>query len=310
MKNTIRQTQFLLTPAEQALLPSEEDIRFYETNGYYVSQKIVPDDLLDSVLEASERYYSGQVEEGPPVPSECLPTGEPYSGLRQHCFVSLRCSEIRKLAHFPLVAATAARLARVDEIRLWRDFLLFKPTGMAPKTRVGWHRDRAYWLDCTSSKMMTAWIPLTSISQEMGALQVIPGSNHWRFEGENARRFGEQNLEQQEAQLAAQGLSTNPVPVVLEKGQVSFHSCLVMHASSENTSTQPRRSFAMHLQDGDNRFREAFLKSGENLRWNSELVRRDDRGLPDFTDPVYCPILWRESDAGVVDASNSAQPPF
>ncbi len=292
MTITATQKLFSLTQEEQDLLPSEKDVQLYESKGYYISPKIIPDEFLDSVLEASEHYYSGQIDEGPPIPPECLPTGGPYEGLRKHDYASLRCSGIHRLVHFPLVAATAARLARVNEIRLWRDELLYKPPGAAKGARVGWHRDRVYWPHCTSDKLLTAWIPFTSVSEEMGPMQVSPGSNHWQSEGESARRFSDQDLEQHEARLAARGHSINPVPLVLDRGQVSFHGCFTYHASSDNVSHRPRRSLVVHMQDGDNRYRA--LEGGKMGKWNNGLVRRDSQGQPDYTDPVYCPTLWRE----------------
>ena len=236
MRKTVTQKQFTLTQNEQELLPSEQDIRFYEANGYYISPKIISDELLDSVLDATERYYQRLLDEGPAIPSEYLPSSGLYQGLRKHTHTVFRCNAIEKIIHLPLIAATAARLARVNEIRLWRDELMYKPTGVSNGTRVGWHRDRSYWSHCTSTKMLTAWIPFTSISHEMGAMQVLSGSNHWCFEGGNAKTFFDQDLEQQEVRLAAKGFYINPVPIVLERGQVSFHDCFLLHASSDNIS--------------------------------------------------------------------------
>lgn len=291
MISTATQKQSSLTRRQLGLLPSELDVYAYEMNGYYVSPKIIPDELLDAVLAGTERFYRGQLDEGPAIPPEHIPSGGPYHGLRKHPYSAFRCAAIDKLIRHPLVAATAARLAGLDEIRLWRDELVYKPPGVAEETGVSWRRDRAHWPHCTSTLMLTACIPLTSVSRKMGALQVIPGSRHWRFEGIDALTLTDQDLRQHEANLSAKGFTVDPVHLELERGQVSFHHCLTFHTSAENTSDRPQQNLIVHLQDGDNRYQRP---ARSKLDWDHKLVRRDAQGRPDFTDPVYCPTLWRK----------------
>ena len=78
-----------------------------------------------------------------------------------------------------------------------------------------------------------------------------------------------------------------------EKGQVSFHHCLTFHGSPSNTSNQPRIAIAFHLQDRDNQYRIHRQKNGNVHVHNNDLVcRKLADGRPDYTDPVFCPVLW------------------
>ena len=40
-------------------LPSQADVEFYREHGYYVSQKIVPEELIDTALHGLARHCSG-----------------------------------------------------------------------------------------------------------------------------------------------------------------------------------------------------------------------------------------------------------
>jgi ectoine hydroxylase-related dioxygenase (phytanoyl-CoA dioxygenase family) len=78
----------------------------------------------------------------------------------------------------------------------------------------------------------------------------------------------------------------------LKKGQASFHSCLTIHGSGPNRSAQPRRSMAVHLQDKENHWQEYRMAKGRLAHhYNNELCR-EVNGVPDYTDPVICPIIY------------------
>lgn len=49
-----------LTAEEVELLPSEEDVRLYSERGWYLSEKLLTDAEVDTLTDASERYYAGQ----------------------------------------------------------------------------------------------------------------------------------------------------------------------------------------------------------------------------------------------------------
>ncbi|GCE09336.1 hypothetical protein KDAU_66650 [Dictyobacter aurantiacus] len=45
---------------EMELLPTDEDVAFYQTHGYYKSKKIFTNEELDACVAGSERYYRGE----------------------------------------------------------------------------------------------------------------------------------------------------------------------------------------------------------------------------------------------------------
>lgn len=289
---------FSLTTEQQRLLPSEEDISFYEANGYYISQPgVIPDELIDLAVAGSERFYRGERDAELPVKtgfsdSKIIDDVTP----RNHEFISLRMNEFRRLAEYPLIGAIAARLTRSATIRLLDDQLIWKPSDpdRPAETITGWHTDGAYWSTCSSDKLTTAWIPLHDIDLARSPLLVIAESHRWAGL-ENLRAFNHRELNGLIEDFRRQGKPVEIVPMTLKKGQLSFHHAGTVHASYPNTSPWPRLSFAVHLQDGDNRYRPFTNAQGREIHMiDEQLCRKCPNGDPDFTDPAVFPVLWNE----------------
>ncbi len=83
--------------------------------------------------------------------------------------------------------------------------------------------------------------------------------------------------------------------MLIPKGHMSFHHCRTYHGSGANLSDRPRRAVSLHMQDGANPYRPYRRPNGEPVVYNHDvLVRSTDDGRPDYADPAYCPVLWRE----------------
>jgi len=276
--------------SEEAMLPTDEDVQHYREHGWWVSGKIVPDELLDAAIEASERYYAGGLDDGPDLHEWCYPPQPPLPGLRKNDYASLRCRALMDVVRLPAIVEIAARLRGARGFRLWHDQLLYKPPSEpGALNNVGWHTDRSYWLSCTADDMLTAWVPFHTITPGHGPLMMIDGSNQWS-EGPPKTEFFRQDIEVQESEIR-QGRTIEKVPILLERGQVSFHHCRTFHGSGPNHSTEPRRSLAVHLQPLDNRASGAVGPDGERITHPSDFLCRWDGDLPDYTDPQIFPVL-------------------
>ena len=51
-----------LTEEQKKLLPTREDVSFYQENGWYVSKKIIPDNLLDEAVVGAKGFYNGNID--------------------------------------------------------------------------------------------------------------------------------------------------------------------------------------------------------------------------------------------------------
>ena len=196
-----------LTEDQVELLPSEEDVEFYQKNGYYISRKIIPSPLLDAAINGSELLYKGNIENLLPMEvSECWKPEDGVKVLRKNDFSCLQRHEFADIVNFPLLGAIAARLTG-EPIRLWHDQLLYKPMD-DPETlaNVGWHTDRQYWQCCTSKEMLTAWVPFRDVGIKEGSITFIESSNHWSDEI-SSLNFREQDLEKLASQFGSEKLS-------------------------------------------------------------------------------------------------------
>jgi hypothetical protein len=276
-------------------LPSQDDVEFYREHGYYVSQKILPEELIDTALHGVERHFLGDRDFDLPISagfSDWHP-GDPET-FRNVEFLALRNIQIRALALFPTIGAIASRLAGTDTIRLWDDQLVWKDPARTDDNDavIGWHTDRAYWMTCTSEEMLTAWIPLHDCPEDMGPLLVIDGSHRWAGV-DTMRKFKSKELSDLDLPVGVDEIADRTRVLALEKGQVSFHHCRTIHGSDSNRAQNPRVSLAVHLQDGPNRWRR-FLNA-EGIAWelvNDRLAGKSSDGTPDYTDPATFPVIW------------------
>ena len=296
---------FELSAEERELLPSADDVRFYEEHGWFITPRIYSDAEIDVALRGSERYYRGERDHA--LPDGTLQSGwspKDGDGLRKNDYASLQNRELQSLVHKPLLAAIAATLAGVDEIRLWHDQLLYKPSlHGAARANVGWHTDRGYWKAATSTRMLTAWVPFHDVGEFNGTMQVIDRSHLWPDNTVHLDFFNP-NLSELERRFVTGGHAVAKIPMTMKKGQVSFHSCLTIHGSGANASDRARRSIAIHLQDGANRYSSLHRDDGTPISHaNDRFVRRID-GVPDYADPALCPVLFSQSHRVATRASS------
>jgi Phytanoyl-CoA dioxygenase (PhyH) len=283
-----------LTTEQLDLLPTETDVIFYEEHGWYISPQILSDEVIDQAILGSDRFYRGERDGYLPV-SQGYSDWKPADGniTRNNEFVSLQNNELRQLAMQPMISAIAARLARTNQIRLFDDQLVYK-LPQDSNSAVGWHSDRAYWSTCTSDRLLTAWIPLHDCPVERGSLVVMDGSHQWPGL-EHLRYFNQKDLADLENRFCAEGRTVVKVPMALKKGQVSFHNCWSIHGSYPNLSQEPRLALAIHLQDGDNRYRPCWNDQGQEIHiFDEQICRQLPTGEPDFSDPAVFPVLWQE----------------
>ena len=290
---------FTLTPEQMALMPTDADIATYEENGYYISKEgVLSDEFIDASNAGIQRFYAGERD-------SVLPFTEGFcdwkigdgDGQRNNEFVSLQKKELYVLATYPLLGAIAAKLTRSSSIRLLDDQLICKPSGnsKAPATGTGWHADRAYWGTCSSEKLTTAWIPMHDVEVNRSPLVVMAGSHRWKKGLHDARFFNHQNFGEIEQRFRELGNEVRVVPLVMKKGQCSFHHAWTVHGSYPNTSGQPRLSYAAHYQDGENHYRPFTNAQGREIHiFDEKICRKLPNGDPDFSDPAVFPTVWSE----------------
>lgn len=269
------------------VIPSAQDVAFFEENGYWITPKIIDDDRLEALRNHMALIYEENYETGK------LPWRgywKPGSGrLRKTDNTHWSDLTLRALTTDPTIGAIAARLMRTNIIRLWHDQLLFKPgleAGEPAETaNVGWHQDYHYWQCAAQPSLLTAWVAFDDVDTANGCMQVVRGSNHWGLV--NANNFFEHDLKKQESIMEIPGqASFEVVPLVMKAGQVSFHHAMTLHGSGPNNTLKPRRSIAIHLMTGDTRYR-AGTRGDSHM--NVELYQLQDGAV--FEGEMF-PVLY------------------
>ncbi|MCH3881559.1 MULTISPECIES: phytanoyl-CoA dioxygenase family protein [Tenacibaculum] len=288
-----------LSDLQKLMLPKEKDIRFYEQNGWYISDKIIPDNILDDAKKGAEEFYIGKIDFT--LKNNKGIVNDNYNSsiaIRNNEFVTLQKKELHALGFYPMISAIAAALARTTEIRLFSDSLINKsPEKPTNKGIIGWHSDKAYWPTCSSDNLITAWVPLQDCTKNMGPLIHINKSHLWKDEKELKPffSFNNQDLSKFENYLKTQKPNYIKTLMTLKRGQVSFHNCNTIHGSFPNTSNKDRLALAIHLQDKSNTYKKAYKETGELIEIGyDKICKKDTFGNPDYKDVDLFPVIFRE----------------
>lgn len=285
--------KFHLNEKQQQFLPSVEDLKFFQEHGWFVTPKILAEDLIDALFIASEELYSGNKDAEIPIAGCRNWQSGDRSAIRNNEYISFQNLAFRQLSLQPIIGAIAARLMNTDTVRYFQDQLVSKEPNQPNTTKVGWHTDCSYHSNCTSNKLLTAWIPLHDVTEEQGPLVVIDRSHKWS-KTDQMRDFNYDNHAEIEREFKQQGQEFHKIPIILKKGQISFHHSSLIHGSYENRSKIMRRVVVMNLQDGENRY-QTFWNNGKQIHhFLDSLCRKQANGLPDYTDPAIFPIIWSE----------------
>ena len=229
------------------LTPNDDECRRFSDDGYWIAPVVFASEEVDRFRAAMDRVRAGAYLTGR-RPTLDLPIPPDETALRKIDNAWWADPDLASLATDARLGAIAARLLGVDRIRLWQDQLLHKPPSGKDRTRIGWHQDWDSWRTVASiDRFVTAWVALDDVDAANGAMQVLPGSNHWGLLSGQSDFLGT-DLDAQLDRLAAKH-EVAPRLLEMKAGQVSFHHVLTFHGSGSNTSKRVRRSLAVHLVD-------------------------------------------------------------
>lgn len=282
--------------------PSTEE---FEAEGYVTLGNLVSPAYCSQLNARLERVLRGEFDTGLP-PDKVPPfkaeervkpgkTAPPLGGPSKR---TLQCVNIWKadrtfaaLVKSPTLGRMVAELAGWPSgARVANDQVWAKPPGGAPLT---FHRDSPY-LDFVPNDVVTVWIALDDMDDELGPLEYCVRSHLWgdgrvgtasqffdvgdRFAllYDAARREG---IKDPEASLRIERLS-------VKMGGCGIHNGRLWHGSGKNASAnRPRRGLGIHYVPAEARFRDASA--------NTTLAHRDR--APDGSNELPTksfPIVW------------------
>lgn len=140
-----------------------------------------------------------------------------------------------------------AILDRVEEvigpdILCWGANLFIKE----PRTEdfVSWHQDATYWGLEPADQIITAWVALSDVPIESGAMKFLAGS-HRLGQVNHDDTFHKNNLLSRGQEIELEVDESEATDIVLEAGEFSLHHVLLAHGSHPNRTDDRRIGLAV-----------------------------------------------------------------
>ncbi|HZK91497.1 MAG TPA: phytanoyl-CoA dioxygenase family protein [Stellaceae bacterium] len=175
---------------------------------------------------------------------------------------------------FPWVDALVRHPALLDPVEdiIGPDIRLFHftiwPKSPGDPAYVSWHQDATYFgLD--PAVHITAWLALTEVPVESGAVEVVPGS-HRRGQLHHGQFADDSNLLSRGQTVTADFARDGTLFITLKPGQMSLHHTHLIHRSGPNLSNDRRIGFGIS-------YIPASATCRASVRQSAMLVRGIDR---------------------------------
>jgi hypothetical protein len=221
--------------------PTQDDVDFFEENGFLVVPQITTQDELDWLTEIALAVLDDNA--GTPVFEPGYEKGQELPPqIQQSIGPELLIPELLETTFRRNAMLFAAALLGEPEEKLttW-GHVLRKPAGS--NRPAPWHQDQAYWQPELDYHALGSWLPLHEVSVERGCMQFIPGSHkgpllHHGFSGDPAGNL-----------LIVDDIEdAKAVPCPLPAGGATFHHHLTLHYTAPNTTDLDRIAFPMEFQ--------------------------------------------------------------
>jgi phytanoyl-CoA hydroxylase len=214
---------------------TEEQVRFYEENGYIQLLNVLTPEELEQARKALENVLQLQLDSKHDLTRE----NKEY----QRIFVQKVNmwqveSEMKRYVFSHKIAEIARQLARACQIRLWHDHALIKMPGDSKAS--SWHQDLPYW-PMQEDRALSCWMALDDVFVENGCMAFVPGTHGFgRLEPINL--VDPQDifkLISAEVQSSFDAKATfQPMPA----GSCTFHNGMTFHYAGPNKTDKPRRA--------------------------------------------------------------------
>jgi ectoine hydroxylase-related dioxygenase (phytanoyl-CoA dioxygenase family) len=165
----------------------EEQIMFFENNGYLKYGKVLEKDEVEELIEGLNRVIRIELEGGDGSSVEFsfghYRKGDQSSNKPRaiHQYVNMwkrdknyemwkRDKNYEKTIKHPLIAGTAKALLRTPTVRLWHDQIISKPPKDNEHFR--FHQDFYFW-PLSEPRILSCWLALDDSTVENGCMHVI-----------------------------------------------------------------------------------------------------------------------------------------
>jgi Phytanoyl-CoA dioxygenase (PhyH) len=225
------------SPWDDRLVLSDEQVAFFQTNGYLVMSITDLGDIA-ALRDIYERMFRDK------------------TGLADGNFFDLGGTggEVNVL---PQITAMAHYEPGLRDTRLWRntrvvarqllgpaaeyvfDHGIRKPP-QGPQTR--WHQDYAFYGPADRYQSVTFWVPLHDATIENGCMWFVPGSHRGPL---LTHQSLDNNPEIHALEIVDRDASKGAVACPIQVGNCTIHHPLTIHGTGPNLTEEPRLAYAL-----------------------------------------------------------------
>lgn len=222
---------------------TDEQIQFYQDNGFVVIHDFLDEDELETwrqyVGEAVANRGKRKLADGSSIEEDNY-----YARVfTQRINLWNDHAGMRRLMLDDRLGKMAADLAQVDGIRIWHDQALIKPAWGNP---TAWHLDNPYW-SFYSRDAISLWVALDDVTRDNGCLYFIPGAHKTATYDNVGIGSNIGDLFSAYPQWSGQ----EAVAVEMSAGSCSFHNGLCAHGAGANMTPHARRAMTCaYMPDG------------------------------------------------------------
>jgi ectoine hydroxylase-related dioxygenase (phytanoyl-CoA dioxygenase family) len=264
---------------------SQEQIDFYEENGYIKLRQVLSPALLEHYRQSiSDRVAELSADVAP------MEKRDTYGkAFLQVMNLWTRSDAVKEFVFGKRLARIATELMGTTGVRIYHDQALYKEAGggITP-----WHADQYYW-PVSSEKTVTAWVPLQKVPLEMGPLAFCEKSHRFQL-GRDLEISDASEMTLKQA-LHAYRLEES----AFDFGDVSFHAGWTFHRAGANSTSKPREVMTIIYMDENMRLLPARNKNQENdTKWWCPGVQAGDVIASPLNPVIYSTTGVPASDPG------------
>ncbi len=242
---------------------SAEQVRFYDEEGYLVVLNFLQDEDLHPARRAMERKVGA-------IADDLLAHGkvadilakEPFERRLAELFADLTDDDFLKFGRgwrdrdpgYYEIMANPKILDAVESLIGPEIFSnpVYNTRPKVPKVAAGavpWHQDKSYWPDANANPVISVWIPFVESNLKNGCLFIMPRTHRqrlrsWHRESYSGTGFLEIDVEHLPA-------GQEPVPVIVDAGDIVLFNDRCIHMSEVNNSNSVRWSLDLRYQPTD-----------------------------------------------------------
>ena len=222
---------------------NDEQIEFYEANGYLAGIRLLTDDQVD-VLRAELGQLTDPAHPGNKLFYEyhSNESADPNKTLFHALGAWRVAAGFHDLLWNPAFVMPASQLLG-GPVRFWHDQIFYKPAHHGGV--VAWHQDYSYWTRTKPMAHLSGWIGLDDSTRENGCVHYVPQSHRWKLLPITGLADDMNSI--QTVLTNEQKGNFKPVAIELKKGEASFHHPLMVHGSYENKTNHPRRAVVINV---------------------------------------------------------------